>query len=241
MTVKKGDFIAIDFTGTCDGQVFDTTNEKVAKENGLQSKNQKFEPLVVIVGEGHVIPGLDKELIGKVVGKDYEFKFGPEDAFGKKDAKLLKLVPMKLFKKENLNPFPGLQINADGKVGTVRTVSGGRVYVDFNHQLASKDVEYKVTITKVVEDKAEKVKTFATMLRIPTEDVKVEGDKATITLPAALPEQYTAPLSEDFSRVTGVKTVEFAAKEPKAAPKADAKQNGADKPGAAETKESAKK
>ena len=40
-------------------------------------------------------------------------------------------------------------------------------------------------------------------------EIKVEGDKATITTAAPLPAPFTKPLGEDISRLTGIKTIEF--------------------------------
>ena len=47
---------------------------------------------------------------------------------------------MSAFKKENITTQPGLQITVDEAVGMVKTVSGGRVIVDFNHPLSGKDI-----------------------------------------------------------------------------------------------------
>ena len=233
MTVKKGDFISLNFTGKLkdSGEVFDTTVASVAKEHDMQppQKGKGFEPLIIVVGEHQVIPGLDKALVGKEVGKNYSEDFADVDAFGKKRADLMKLVPMSLFKKENLKPFPGLQVNVDDQVGTIRSVSGGRVIVDFNHPLSSKDVTYDFTVEKIISDMQEKVKAFATMLHIPSKKIEVTGEKAIITMPAALPEQYTTLLSKDMSRVTGVKEVEFVTENK---PKNNETKNTPDKPAA---------
>ena len=44
-------------------------------------------------------------------------------------------------------------VNIDNTMGVIRSVSGGRVIVDFNHPLSSKSVHYDVEIIKIVEDK----------------------------------------------------------------------------------------
>ena len=92
-TIKKGDFIELDYTGKIKGEdiVFDTTEQSVADEHELEV-HKEFKPVIICVGEQHVLPGVDKALEGQALGK-HSFDVAPEDAFGKKDAKLLQLIP----------------------------------------------------------------------------------------------------------------------------------------------------
>ena len=98
-TVKKRDFVEIEYTGKIkEGNViFDTTDEKVAKENNLHGHD--FSPAIICLGEEQVLKGIDKNLEGKDIGKEYEFDIDPEDAFGKKNAKLIQLIPTAKFRK----------------------------------------------------------------------------------------------------------------------------------------------
>ena len=159
VTIKEGDFIEIEYTGRIknNNKVFDTTLEKVSKEEGIHSQGAIYEPRVICIGNHHILKGLDENLKGKEIGKEYTFDIEMKDAFGNKNAKLIKTVPMSLFKKQKMNPFPGLQINADGMIGTVRSVTGGRVLVDFNHPLAGRDLAYYVKVIKKVDDKKEQI------------------------------------------------------------------------------------
>lgn len=160
--IKKKDFVELEYTGKISENdiVFDTTDEKLAKEKGLYQEGVNYGSIVVCVGEGHVLKGLDKDLEGKEVGKSYEVSLGPEDAFGKKDAKLLKIVPSNVFKKNNINAVPGLQVNMDGVIGTIKTVNGGRTVVDFNHPFSGKEISYSYTVKRVLDDDVEKAKSF---------------------------------------------------------------------------------
>ncbi len=159
VTIKEGDFIEIEYTGRIknNNKVFDTTLEKVAKEEGIHSQGATYSPRVICIGNNHILKGLDENLKGKEIGKEYTFDIEMKDAFGNKNAKLIKTVPMSLFKKQKMNPFPGLQINADGMIGTVRSVTGGRVLVDFNHPLSGRDLVYYVKVIKKVDDKKEQI------------------------------------------------------------------------------------
>ncbi|KHO49968.1 MAG: FKBP-type peptidyl-prolyl cis-trans isomerase SlyD [archaeon GW2011_AR6] len=137
--VKEKDFIELEFTAkTEEGKVFDTTNKKDAKEAGLPA-DADYAPVKLCVGEGQLLRGLDKQLIGKEVGKGYEIQLSPEEAFGQRDSKLVKIIPLKVFHEKQVNPYPGLALAIDNLIATVRAVSGGRVITDFNHPFAGTD------------------------------------------------------------------------------------------------------
>ena len=149
MKLKKGDFIEIEYIGRIkdDNKVFDLTNEEVAKKEGIHHKDHIYKPVIICLGFNDIIKGLDEELIGKEPGK-YKIEINSEKAFGKKTYDLIKLVPNSIFNKENIRPFPGLQVNIENLIGTIRSVSGGRSLVDFNHPLAGKDIIYEIEIKK---------------------------------------------------------------------------------------------
>ncbi|MFH2020060.1 MAG: FKBP-type peptidyl-prolyl cis-trans isomerase [archaeon] len=173
MKLKKNDFVEIEYTGKLDDDtVFDTTDEETANKSGLKRENSIFGPVVVCLGEHHVLEGIENELIGKEAGT-YHVDLSAEKAFGKKDAKLLKLMPMKLFIKQKIQPFVGLEVNIDNAYGTVRSVSGGRVIVDFNHPLSGRAVKYDIKVNRLVEDTLTKAKSlFKNELNIS--DIKFE-------------------------------------------------------------------
>jgi len=152
--INEKDFVTIDYVGETGGKAFDTTLEEYGKE----MKNKSFKPVTIIVGAGHVIKGLDDTIKGKKVGDHFEVDIKPEQGFGEKQDKLVQLIPLKNFKKQNINPYPGLILNIDGAIGTIKSVSGGRVMIDFNHPLAGRKLHYKVWIKKIIKDKDEKLK-----------------------------------------------------------------------------------
>ena len=210
-TVNKKDFVEIEYTGKIkeDNTVFDTTDEKVAKENNLHGHD--FSPAIICIGEEQVLKGIDYNLEGKDIGKEYEFDIKPEDAFGKKNAKLIQLIPTNKFKQQGIQPMPGMQLNIDGMVGTVKTVSGGRTLVDFNHPLAGKELSYKVRINKKVTDGKEKLNGYV-KLALGTKDFEsaVENGNAKITLKNKVPEEIQEGLIEKITELMPeIKKVEF--------------------------------
>ncbi|MBI2652209.1 peptidylprolyl isomerase [Candidatus Woesearchaeota archaeon] len=183
-TVKKRDFVEIEYTGRIkeDGTIFDTTEEKVAKENEIYDKNADYSPVVICVGENNTLKALEEEIIGKEIGKEYKFEISPENAFGRKDAKLIQLIPTSKFRQQNIQPIPGLQLNIDGVFGVVKTVSGGRCLVDFNHPLAGKDLTYNVKINKIIDDNKEKINSLLKMhLHIKDAEIEIKENAVNIT------------------------------------------------------------
>jgi FKBP-type peptidyl-prolyl cis-trans isomerase 2 len=158
MPIKKGDFVKISFTGRFeDGSVFDTTDEKVAKESKAYDEKVQYKPILIVVGRQQAIRGLDESIEGMDAGQSKEVTISPEKGFGERNPDLIVVVPIARFEKENINPVPGMLVTIDEKDGMVRSVGGGRVIVDFNHPLSGKTLKYSVKIEALLSTPEERV------------------------------------------------------------------------------------
>jgi len=185
--MEKGDFIEIDFVARVKGsnKIFDLTRADIAKKEGIFDEKRKYKPLVVCLGAGHLLKGLDMELTKAEVGKEIEVEVKPEDAFGRRNPKLIQLTTLKQFKDKGITPVPGLQLSIDGALATIRSVSGGRVIIDFNHPLAGRILHYQVKVNKKITDAKEKVSGIIDLLigdsdysvKISEKEVNIEFDK----------------------------------------------------------------
>ncbi len=220
MKTKKGDFVELEYTGMLKDSkiVFDTTSEKVAKENGIfdeehaeqHEDNSHYHPIIVCIGQGQVIKGLDKQLEDREVGVDCSADIAVEDAFGKKNAKLLRMVPSNVFTKQQIRPFPGLQINMDGVAGTIVSVTGGRTIVDFNHPLSGKELIYQFKILKIVEEPKEKLSACASsMLNLHNPEITEREGAFIIKVPKLMPEELEKKIKEELAKLTGVEKINF--------------------------------
>ena len=207
--LKKGDFIELEYVAILkeENKIFDLTIEQVAKENNLYDPKINYKPIVICLGYSDVIPGLDEELIGKEIGK-YKITITPEKGFGKKQTKLIKLLPTSLFTKENIKPVPGLTVNLDNIIGRIMSVSGGRTLVDFNHPLSGKVLEYDVEIKRVIKLPKEKLDGFL-RLRLKNFKTKVENNKAVIDCDIKVKELKDKLEKEIKERIKEIKIVEF--------------------------------
>lgn len=203
--MKKGAFITVNYTGRVDDVIFDTTDEKVAKEAGI---TREVKPVTICLGEGHVLPGLDQALIGKDKGK-HTINLTAENAFGKKSTKNMELVPTPQLKKQGITPQPGMELEIDGKYGVIRSISGGRVIVDFNHPLAGRDVTYEVEILDTVTDAVGQIKTLLDIPRLPYDDVALNGESVTIKVPQIYPQPLMDAVQEKIVALTTAKEVSF--------------------------------
>ncbi|HIQ03278.1 MAG TPA: peptidylprolyl isomerase [Desulfurococcales archaeon] len=160
MPFTKGDFLLIDYIAKIKetNEVFDTTMEEVAKKEKIYREDKVYEPLLVIIGEGRVVRGLEEELQKMNVGEEKEVEVEPKKAYGERDPSKVKMVSIREFSRRGIVPKVGEIVEINGVPAVVRSITGGRVIVDFNHPLAGKTIVFKVKVLKKIDDELEKVK-----------------------------------------------------------------------------------
>lgn len=207
--VKEKDFVELDFVGRIKStsQIFDLTVEDIAKKEGLANRGE-FKPLVACTKSKQLLEGFDDEIIGKEIGKEFEFDLPSDKAFGKKNPKLIQLTSTQMLKKSGVNPVQGMQLNVDGMLATVRSVTGGRVILDFNHPLAGKDLHYWVKLRRIVTDSEEKVRAITNMLGVPCA-VSVKNKVAEIKLKDDAPKENKDFISGEIKKLVPEVKVKF--------------------------------
>jgi FKBP-type peptidyl-prolyl cis-trans isomerase 2 len=183
--MKEGDFVKIDYVGRVSesGEIFDLTKEDVAKKEGIFKPNFQYGPIPIIVGANFTIVGLEKVLKEMNVGDKKKVKIDPKEAFGERKAELIKLIPLSQFKKQNMDPYPGMPVNVNNLTGRVLSVSGGRVRVDFNHVLAGKTLEYEIEVKEKITKKSDKIKGIVEFLtKIKDKEIEVSIDKEVVEI-----------------------------------------------------------
>jgi len=206
MKTKKGDFIEIEYVARTkdDNKVFDLTNKDKAKEFNLYNDKRDYSPIKICLGYNDIIPGLDEALTDKELGK-YNIEIKSENAFGKKDHNLIKLVPNSVFIKQNVRPVHRLMVNIDGFIGIIKSAGSGRVLVDFNHPLAGRDLIYEVEIKRIINDVKEKLESF---LNLVSKDIKfkLEKDKVIIDADKKIQDYIKEEIKK---RIKEIKEIEF--------------------------------
>jgi FKBP-type peptidyl-prolyl cis-trans isomerase 2 len=215
--IAKNDFVEIEFVGKVKDtkEVFDTNSKVEIEKNKLDFE---AKPYIICVGKNMAILGLDKALEGKEVEKDYESEFKPEEAFGKRNPAMVRMIPLKVFIDQKIMPQKGMQLSLDGTVVKVISVSGGRVLVDFNNPLAGKIVTYKYKILRKVEDQKEKVNALQEFFFRKNFDFEVKEKEVIFKVDKGLG-KFIEMMSKPFEDILGlkIKSEEIEKKEEKAA------------------------
>ncbi len=169
-------------------------------------EGRNYQPMAVAAGKGDVIKGLDAALIGIEKGAEKEVTVEPEDGYGKRDPKLIKIVPIKVFNDNKMNPYPGMPVQLDNMIARVQSVSGGRVRVDFNHELAGRELVFKIKVVDVLTKDEDKVNALANQY-FGEGDLKIElkGTKVVATPKSELlaTKEYGQSKAYFISQITG--------------------------------------
>lgn len=197
MPLQKKDFIEIEFTArTKDGEVFDSN---IKSDLEKVNPNIEAKPFVFCIGEGMFLKGVEDFLIGKEIGK-YQIELSPENAFGKRDLQLIKMIPMKVFREQKLNPVQGAMFNFDNRIAKILSVSGGRVVVDFNNPIAGKEVVYDINILRKIDNTNEKISSFVNFLFRQELNFEVKEKKLVLEVEKAM-NQFARMFKDKFKEI----------------------------------------
>ena len=184
MNYSNNDFVKVDFDLYANGKLVRTTNEKLGKENGL--KIEKYFPEVMILGKGFVLKALDEAILKADSGS---IELSCEDAYGKRKKEMIKVFPKSAFDEQNMKVAVGMTYDFNGMYGAVRSMTGGRVTVDFNNPLAGKSIKIDYKNVVLVKDICEKVSfVLLSGLKIPANmfECFVKDRKITLKVPAQM-------------------------------------------------------
>ena len=143
MTEKKaktGDTVKIHYTGTFDdGNVFDSS--------------EKRNPIEFVIGEGKVIKGFDHAVEGMKVDEEKDIKVSPKEGYGVRDDQLVRAFPKGKLPAEP-KPQPGMILSLkapDGQtiLAKIDKIEEENVFLDFNHPLAGKNLNFKLKLVEI--------------------------------------------------------------------------------------------
>lgn len=120
----------------------------------LLESNTNSQPLQFMIGKEHIVPGLEKELIGMTLGDKKEFEVAAKEAYGERREDILKEFPIEQFKGIDLKKGMTL-VNQDENGNQIYVKVAGfdskSVEIDFNHPLSGKDLKFQVDILDIRE------------------------------------------------------------------------------------------
>jgi FKBP-type peptidyl-prolyl cis-trans isomerase SlyD len=161
--LQEGGFVEIEYTARTveDGRLVDTTDEEVAEEADVEA-DQEFGPRTIVLGEGHVFPSVEEDIVGSTVGDTGSVVVPATEAFGEYDDDEVRTVSKNKIPEDD--QYPGANVRIEGEEGFVETIVGGRARVDFNHPLAGDDIEYEWEVADTVDDREQQASGLIEML-----------------------------------------------------------------------------
>ncbi len=137
---KDGDTVKVHYTGTLEnGEVFDTSQER--------------EPLEFTLGQGQLIPGFEKAVIGLNVGDSTKVDIPSGEAYGELREDLVLNVPKDQLPAD-VEPQVGMQLQVNQPNGQpvpvrITNITDEELTLDANHPLAGKDLSFKIELVEV--------------------------------------------------------------------------------------------
>lgn len=119
------------------------------------------QPFGFITGTGQIIPGLEKQLMGKAAGDEEKIVVDPQEGYGPVNENLFQEIPRDQFPAD-CEVEPGMTFQAQGPQGPVmirvkEVNENDTVTVDLNHPLAGEELHFDVKVVEVREPSAEEL------------------------------------------------------------------------------------
>ena len=120
-------------------------------DGDLVESTEGDEPLLLIQGRGHIIPGLEQALYGMHVGDEKELTLPPEQAFGEYDDDAVYWLPVDAFD-DDMKIEIGVDVDVvdeesgDVMVATITAVENSEIQIDFNHPLAGETLVCRIKV-----------------------------------------------------------------------------------------------
>lgn len=125
----------------------------VSLENGMEIDNtrSRSEPVSLTIGDGNLLEGFEKALLGLRAGDRRTVHLPPEDAFGPWNPDNIQTFDtVKFGARPELNQVVEFEDKAKTTLaGVVKSVNDDVTEVDFNHPLAGRNVVFEVEIARV--------------------------------------------------------------------------------------------
>ncbi len=164
LLVKHGDRVRVHYTGTLeDGTVFDSS-ESSAQDDSCgcdcsssggcgTSSDCGCDPLEFVVGQGNVIPGFEKAVIGLAMGSSTTVTIPADEAYGPRQEQMVAVVDRSELGSE-IQPIEGQQLEVVLQDGSsmpvlITEVTDSTVTLDANHPLAGRDLTFAIKLVEI--------------------------------------------------------------------------------------------
>jgi len=147
MTIAQDKVVLIDYTlKNSKGEVLDSSEGEA--------------PLAYLHGAENIVPGLERELLGKKVGDSLSVVVTPEDGYGVRNDDLIGAIEREMFEAD-MEIEVGMTFQAeteqDVQIVTVVGLTDKEVTVDGNHPLAGEALHFDVNVCEIRDATAEEL------------------------------------------------------------------------------------
>lgn len=133
----------------------------LADDGKLIEKVKADKPATFKFGINQLLPAFEKKLSGLKSGDNFDFMISAEDAYGPVDPYAIFDIPKDTFEVDGMidnkmlqpgNLIPMTDHDGNKHIGKITKVLEKVVTMDFNHQLAGKDLHFAGTIIEVTDN-----------------------------------------------------------------------------------------
>ncbi|CAG0961892.1 MAG: peptidylprolyl isomerase [Bacteroidetes bacterium] len=141
LIVKDKDTVKVHYTGRfINGEIFDSSEGR--------------EPLEFTLGQGMLIPGFEKAVIGMMANQSKTVTIPVEEAYGPVMEEMVQQVPREALPPD-MEPHVGMQLMSQLPNGTeiplvITALNETEITVDANHPLAGKELVFEIMLVSVV-------------------------------------------------------------------------------------------
>jgi peptidylprolyl isomerase len=202
---RDGDFVLIEYTVRVKetGNIVDTTSEELARKENIYESGRVYGPVLVVIGKKWINEVVENAIREMNIGEEKTVEVPPEKAFGQRDPSKVRIIPLREFRRRNIGVRVGDVVDFGGAKGVVKSISGGRVVVDFNHPLAGKTLIYKVKVVGKLEEINDKIKALATRyLQIPGNELEIIYDRENKRVEITIPTKYITKRDLQYAKVS---------------------------------------
>jgi len=205
MGFNTGDFVIVEYSIRVKdtGNLIDTTNEELAKKENIYNPDKIYGPTLIVVGKNWINKYVEEEIAKMNVGEEKVIEIPPEKAFGPRDPSKVKTYRLTFFKRRGIDVRVGEVIDFGGVQGVVKSITGGRVLIDFNHPLAGKTLLYYVKIVDKIDDLIGKVKSLAVKhLNIKDVELSITYNSDSREVVIEIPSKYLTRRDLQYGKLT---------------------------------------
>jgi len=185
---EEGAFLLIELTAKVQEteEIIDTTDENTAKEAKVFNEAEVYSPRLFILGSDDAPKPLTEALKQAEPGSKNQVIVPPEQGYGPRDPSKVRVFPLRRFA-DVRDLDVNSKVEVDGKIGVVKSITSGRVSVDFNPPLAGRTIVYDVELLSTVQGDLERIRALIGR-RFPRVDAdtiatKLEDSMVEIRLP----------------------------------------------------------